>query len=417
MPPSQATARRFTIFLASLTALTSISIDMSLPAVPAIERAFALQPSHGALTLSFFLAGYSVTPLLGGPLADRFGRRPVLLVVLGLFTASALLCAVSPGFHSLLLARLLQGCSAGVGVSLPLAIVRDRLSGPEARQRISDVTTVNGLMPLLAPVLGGWVLLLGSWRWIFGTQAVFAVYVVLGVVFYFEESLPADRRQPFSPAGLLRNYATLLGDRRFLGYAAVYALLFGMIFSYISESPLLLMHDLGLSRTAYTMLFGVTALGTILGAFSSAWLSRSAVPVRAMLSGGLLLLVADCALAAALALAGLHKVWTIVGPMFVMLFCFGLTTPAVTLEALETVPHLAGSGSGVLRSLQMIVGSAASGFLAAWCARRGVQPESSIMLTVLVFAVAAVAIYFSALRGNTAPETGSTLRSAQGLVE
>src|SRR5580692_11394111 len=130
----QTQSPRFTIFLASIGALTSLSIDMSLPAVLAIEHEFGVAAGRGGLTMSLFFAGYALTPLAGGPLADRFGRRPVLLVSLILFAVSALACAMSPSYAVLLACRLLQGCASGVATTLPLAIVRDLLQGDVARQ-------------------------------------------------------------------------------------------------------------------------------------------------------------------------------------------------------------------------------------------------------------------------------------------
>ena len=394
----QTESRGFTLFLASVNALTSLSIDMSLPAVPAIEHTFALPASHGSLSLSLFLAGYAITPLAGGPLADRFGRRPVLIAALSLFAISALACTAAPTFFVLLLFRLVQGCASGVAVALPLAIVRDLLEGHQARQRIAEVTTINGIMPLVAPILGAWVMLLGGWRVIFGAQAVFGVAVILCIVLYFQESLPADRRQRLHPAHLARNYALLLTNRTFLGYSLVYALNFASVFSFISASPLLLMQRMGVSRSVYTLLFALTVIGTILGSVSSGLLSRRQHSIRRTLSVGLVVMSSASLIAAGLQLARFERPIAILPCVFVMLFCFGLTSPAATLEALETVPHLAGSASGAIRSLQMILGSAASAFLAALCARPGINAPIVTTLTMSAAVLASLILYLAALR-------------------
>ncbi|SNT27089.1 MFS transporter, DHA1 family, bicyclomycin/chloramphenicol resistance protein [Granulicella rosea] len=404
----QSQSRRFTFFLASITSLTSISIDMSLPAVPAIERDFSLVAGHGSLTLSLFLAGYALTPLAGGPLADRFGRRPVLIVSLALFAAAALACTLAQSFTMLLVCRLLQGCASGVSVALPLAIVRDLVEGQAARQRISEVTMVNALMPILAPIFGSWVMLLGSWRWLFGTQAAFAGIVILLVVFDFKESLAPERRQGLHPARLARNYWLLITHRQFLGYSLIYALNFACIFSFIAVSPLILMQTEGVSRHLYTLLFAAIAMGTILGSFASGVLNRRRLPVKRIITAGMLLMTVASFTGAGLQLAGLHRPWFVLPPVFLALFCFGLTAPAVTLEALEPVPHLAGSGSGAIRSLQMIFGSAASGLLAAFCARSAMRPEIAATLTMSVAVAASASLYFVALRGQETmpPEAG-----------
>lgn len=402
----QRRSHRFTLFLAAVTALTSISIDMSLPAVPAIERGFGLHVGHGSLTLSLFLAGYAVSPLVGGPLADRFGRRPVLLISVTLFAISALLCAVAPSFTTLLMARLLQGCAAGVSVTLPLAIVRDSLEGAPARQQIAAVTTVNGLTPMLAPILGSLMLLIGNWRFLFATQAIFALVVLAAVLLRFKESLPRERRQRLHPLHLARNYATLLTHRQFLGYALIYGLNFACIFSFISASPLLLMQRMHLSRNAYTLLFSLTVTGTIFGSFASGIVNKRHAAVPRVLSRGLLLMGAASVVAAGLQLAGLHRPWALVPCVFVTLFAFGLTAPAVTLEALEPVPQLAGSGSGAIRSIQMIFGSAASAFLATVATHPAVHaaisPASLTTLTMCAAVSVSLLLYFGLLHRKLA---------------
>ena len=294
---------RFTVFLAAISALTSLSIDMGLPAVPSIETQFGLLPGHGSLTLSLFLAGYALTPLAGGPLSDRFGRRPVLAGGLALFAFAGLACALAPTFATILLARLLQGSAAGVCVALPLAIVRDLLEGHSARQRMSQVTTVLGVVPLLAPIVGSWVMAAGirfhlqaSWRLIYAFQAVAALLVLAAVLLTFTESLPVDRRQTLHPARLAGNYRLLLTDRTFLGYTLIYALNFACVFGYVSASPLILMQRMGVSRPVYTLLFAVTAAGTILGSFSSGLFSKHQLPVRSVVTGGLIAMTASTVL-------------------------------------------------------------------------------------------------------------------------
>lgn len=392
---------RFTVFLASIGALTSLSIDMSLSAVPAIEREFSLAAGRGGLTLSQFLAGYAVSPLVGGPLADRFGRRPVLLISLMLFAAAALACAISPSYSTLLVFRLLQGCAAGVATSLPLAIVCDLLAGSAARQRISEVTTINNIMPLVAPVFGAWAMLLGSWRGVFGTQAVFAMAIVLLLLLDFDESLQPARRQRLHLAHIFKNYGALLTNRSFLTYSLMYALNFACIFSFISASPLILMQQMNMTRSAYTQFFSMIATGTILGSFSSGVLSRWSRPVRGLITFGLLLMLAASVTGAVLQLGHLHRPIAIMLPAFLTLFGFGLTGPAITLEALKPLPHLAGSGSGAQRSILMIFGSGASGSLAAYCAGHLAHAEAATALAMTGTSLASLMLYMSLLGGRT----------------
>jgi len=389
----QTQSPRFTAFLASIGALTSLSIDMSLPAVPAIEHEFGVATGRGGLSVSLFLAGYALTPLAGGPLADRFGRRPVLLVSLILFAASALACAASPGYTMLLVCRLLQGCASGVATTLPLAIVRDLLHGNKARQRISEVTTINNMMPIVAPILGSSLMTLGSWRIVFGAQAVFATAIVAALLFGFRESLPLARRQLLHPSQVVKNYARLLANRTFVGYSLMYALTFACMFSFVSSSPLILMQRMHVTRSAYTWIFAIIATGTILGSFASGVLSRRQCPLRGMLTFGLMLMVTASFCAAALQLAGVHEPVAAVIPAFLTLFGFGLTGPAITLNALEPLPDLAGSGSGAQRSILMIFGSGTSGFLAAYCSRNLRHAEVATTLTMATTGLASLILF------------------------
>jgi len=395
-------SRKFTVFLASIAALTSLSIDMSLPTLPAIEHEFGLAAGRGGLTMSLFLAGYAFTPLVGGPLADRFGRRPILLGSLVSFAVSALACSLSPSFTWLLIFRLMQGCAAGVSTTLPLAIVRDLLRGTAARQRISEVATINGIMPIIAPIFGTTVMVLGRWRLLFGSQAVFAICIVIALLVDFKESLLPDRRSRLDISNLTHNYARLLKNRTFLSYALINGLTFACIFSFISVSPLILMQRMGVLRHTYTFLFVLMASGTIAGSLLSVLLSRRHIASHRVIMTGLSLMVFASAIAAGLQIAGLHMPIYILPPVFSTFFGFGLIVPSVTVEAVEPVPHLAGSGSGALRAILMSFGSGSSAFLAAYCGRNFAQTEIATTLTMFATAFIALSIY---LRLHRSPAT------------
>jgi DHA1 family bicyclomycin/chloramphenicol resistance-like MFS transporter len=394
----QLTSRRFTLFLASIAAMTSLSIDMSLPTTPAIEREFSLVGGQGGLTMSLFLAGYAVTPLVGGPLADRFGRRPVLLVSLLLFAVSAFLCGLSTSFAMLLAFRLFQGCAAGVATTMPLAIVRDLLVGSAARKRISEVTTINSVMPILAPIVGTLIVRSGNWRVLFETQAIFGTALVLVLLFDFFETLPADRRRPQNPADLLHNYRYLLKERKFLGYALINGLTFACMFSFISLSPLILMQRMSVTRIEYPFLFAVIAAGTILGGLGSIVLNRRATPVRLIIMLGLVIMSTASLSGAVSQIAGYHHVSAILPAVFATLFGFGLISPSVTLEALAPVPSLAGSASGALRAILMLFGAGISGILATYCAHHPSSVEVITTLTMTGTAFTALLLYVALLR-------------------
>lgn len=391
-------SHRFCFFLASIAALTSLSIDMSLPSVPMIESEFRIPAGSGGLTMSLFLAGYALTPLFGGPLADRLGRRPVLLYSLALFALSALACSLSPNFRMLLLFRLLQGCAAGVATTLPTTIVRDLFEGRAARQRMSEIATINGLMPLVAPVFGSMAMSVAGWRVLFGTQAVFASCVVLFLTRGFKESLSLDRRIHLYPRAMVGNYFDLLRNRIFLSYALINGLGFACVFSFISDSPLILMQRMGLSRSIYPVVFATIALGGVLGSFTSSIFSGRVASSRSIISIGLSLMLTGSLASLTMHFTGQEQPATIV-PLFILtLFGFGLIAPSVTLGALEPIPNLAGSGSGALRSILMIFGSGSSGFLASYCARHYVHTEAATTLTMTITTLLAIALYLNLLQ-------------------
>lgn len=349
----------FTAFLGALSALPALSIDMNLPGVPAIESSFQAAPGRGALTLSFFFMGFALAPILGGPVADRFGRRPVLLGGLFAFSVAAVACAAAPSLAALLLFRAVQGAAAGICVTLPLAIVRDLLEGTEARHRLSQITAVVGVAPLLAPILGSWAIMLSGWRAIYAAQAVTGLVLMSVVILQFAETLPEDRRQRLNLRYLFRNYGRVLGSRAFLGFALVYALGFGCLFAYIAGSPTVLMRSIGLSDQVFSIVFGVTSLSLILGSVVSARLSTAQAPSRRIIAVCLALMVVSAGCALAVAWIGPVRLFTIMPPIAVIVFCFGLLAPTVTHEAIRPLPDIAGAAAGVLRSLQMLVGAGA----------------------------------------------------------
>ena len=383
-------SRWFTLFLASMTMLTSVSIDMSLPAVPRIETVFGVVAGHGALTLSVFLAGYAVTPLIGGPLADRFGRRPVFLIAIALFSLFSFGCAVATGFRFLLVFRLLQGCVSGIVVALPLAIVRDLFEGHAARQRVSEITLINGIMPIVAPLFGAAVMPVGGWRAIFVVQGVFAALVGLFAVFEFEESKAREAHERFRVGQIVRNYALVFSNRTFVTFAFIYALNFACIFSFVSTSPLVLMERMQISRSSYTLMFGATLVGTVLGSSASGAFSKRRYSIRKTIFHGLVVMTAASGIAMVLQMAKVRSPLALLVPTFVVFFCFGLTSPILTLEALGPFPRLAGSGSGAIRALQMGVGSIASSGLAILCALPMVDP--GLLTTITMTAATAVGL-------------------------
>ncbi|MEX2629594.1 MAG: multidrug effflux MFS transporter [Tistlia sp.] len=398
----------YTALLASLSALPPISIDMNLPAIPAIEASFGEPSGQGALTLSLFVTGFLIAPLVGGPLADRFGRRPALLGALLAFSLASLACAAAPTFLTLLLARFVQGTVAGLGVVLPLAIVRDVFEGASARRRLSQITAMIGVAPLVAPALGSLVMLAGGWRAVYALQAGWGALMATTVVLLFAETLPVERRQPLNPGQLLRNYLSVLGSREFLGYTLVFAFGFAALFAYISGSATVVIEDLGLSEFWFSAIFAVTSFGLILGSLLSARISGLGIPTRRLTVLCLAGSAACSGVALGAALGGWLSIGVLVPCIFGMVFAFGLMAPNITHAAIQPLPHMAGAASGMMRSLQMLAGAAAGGLVALLI---GPLPAAVAMAGVMLLsALLALAIYRTLLHGRGGTGAGAAGR-------
>ncbi|MCC2976848.1 Bcr/CflA family efflux MFS transporter [Sphingomonas sp. PL-96] len=354
----------FTVFLGALSALPPLSIDMGLPGVPAIEAGMPGAAGRGALTLSLFLAGFALSPLACGPLADRFGRRKTTAVGLFAFVLAATACVFAQSFSLLLGCRLVQGIAAGACVIMPLAIVRDVFDGNAARHHLSRITAVVGLAPMLAPLLGGWVMAAGGWRAIYAAQAACGIALLATTLLLFAETLPASRRRSLNPRALLAGYASVVRDRGFRGNTLLYAFAFAAMFSFISSAPAVLMGRLGLSPAMFGLAFAISSCGTLLGSLLSGRLNARDIAGHTLVDAGIAGLVAACLVLLALTLAGVVHVYTVVPVVAVAIFCFGLLGPSANHDALHNLAGVAGSASGILRCTQMVLGALASALVA-----------------------------------------------------
>ncbi len=385
----------FLVVLGSLSAMLVLSIDMGLPALPAIAAGLGVPQRDATLTLSLFLAGFASAQLVFGPLSDALGRRRALLAGCALFTGASAACALAPGIASLLVARLLAGCGAGAGMVVVLAMVRDLFDGASARSRLSVLNLVRATAPIVAPSLGAWILRVGSWRWIYGFLAVFGV-LLSGVVHWgLQESLRQPDPHALRLRRLLGNYRQVVCDREAFGHAAVNGLSFGCLFAYISGSPLLMTRVLGLSLLQYAAVFACTAAGIVAGATTSAYLGRRRIAGHLPLGVGLAAMLLASCLLLGLSLdsrAGLAQYL----PLLLLATCgYGLAAPNAVHGALHPMPHIAGVAGAALGFTQMGSGAAASAVVAWLDDGRSAR---SMSLTMLACAAAALLVYLAVAR-------------------
>ena len=349
---------RLILLLGSLSAFGPLSNDMYLPALPQLANDLGVGASAAQLTLTTCLAGLAVGQLVSGPMSDRFGRRRPLLAGVVVYAVASALCAVAPSAAFLIVFRFLQGAAGGFGIAVSRAVARDLHAGDALARFLSTLMLVNGLAPILAPVLGAQVLRVTSWRGVFWVLAAIGVVLAAGTVLWLRETLPPELRNEGGFAETRRTVAELIGDRAFVGYLLVLAFSFGAMFAYIAGSSFVVETIHGGSPQLYSAIFALNGAG-IVGAsqVNRVMLQRTtvrrllAVGVVASASGGFALLAV---VVAGIGLAG------IVPSLFVLVGSLGFILPNASALALAGHRRVAGSASGLIGIFQFAVGAAAA---------------------------------------------------------
>ncbi|GAB3047950.1 multidrug effflux MFS transporter [Sediminivirga luteola] len=344
------------LILGALVALGPLTIDMYLPAFPAIAEDLSASGTLVQLTLTGTLLGLAAGQLLIGPLSDAAGRRLPLILGIALHVVASGLAVLAWDITVLGVLRVLQGVGAAAATVVAMAVVRDVSAGSAAAVVISRLMLVMGAAPVLAPSLGGVVLLAGSWRWIFAVLAVAGAMLILLAVIALPETLPPQRRRS-GPGQALRGYRAVLGDGRFILLIVVVGLAFGCLFGYIAGSSFVFQRQYGLGELQYALVFGAAGLVLIGGAQLNPPLLRRIAPER-IIAGALgLICVAGLALVAAQA-AGAEGIAWFMLPLFCMLAGVSLTVPNVTALALSRHGEAAGTAAAVLGAAQFGLGAA-----------------------------------------------------------
>ncbi|MEP2828645.1 multidrug effflux MFS transporter [Parvibaculum sp.] len=347
----------FTVFLAALTAVGPLSTDMYLPSLPDIGRDFGADAGAVQLTLSAHLIAFATSQLFYGPLSDRYGRRPVLMGGFMLFIAGCFASLFVTNIEQLVLARILQAVGGGASVVLARAIVRDLFEGAEAGQMLAKMAAIMGLVPALAPMLGGVVQDFYGWKANFIAMGAFGAVLALMTALSLDETMPPAQRQSAAPLAILRSYRRLLADRRFLKYLSIATVAFCGLFAFVSGSSFVLQGIYGLSPIVYGLCFGAMAGGYVGGSLAGGRLVRR-LGIDATLRfggfcaalGGLLMLTGAMTTPSALA---------IVLPVVIYGFSMGVTMPQAMAGALTPFPDIAGTASSLLGFLQSFAGALA----------------------------------------------------------
>jgi DHA1 family bicyclomycin/chloramphenicol resistance-like MFS transporter len=349
---------RLILLLGSLSAFGPLSNDMYLPALPQLANDLGVGASAAQLTLTTCLAGLAVGQLVSGPMSDRYGRRRPLLAGVVVYAVASALCAVAPSAAFLIVFRFVQGAAGGFGIAVSRAVARDLHAGDALARFLSTLMLVNGLAPILAPVVGAQVLRFTSWRGVFWVLAAIGAVLAVGTVLWLRETLPRELRTEGGFATTRATVAELISDRAFVGYLLVLAFSFGAMFAYIAGSSFVVETIHGGSPQLYAAIFALNGVGIVAASqVNRVMLRRTsvrrmlAVGVVASASGGFALLAV---VVAGIGLAG------IVPSLFVLVGSLGFILPNASALALAGHRSVAGSASGLIGIFQFAVGAAAA---------------------------------------------------------
>jgi len=331
---------------------------MYLPALPQLPAGLDSTAGAAQLSLTACLVGLALGQLFAGPLSDRVGRRTPLLVGVAVFVLASALCALTPSMALLIGLRFVQGAAGAAGIVISRAVVADMMAGSAAAAYFSAMAAINGLAPILAPVIGAQILRFGDWRTVFWVLTGIGVVLWFLTLFSVAETLPAHARAAPGVGAQLRAFGVVLADRSYLGYVLAGTAVSAAMFGYISASPFLLQDGFGLSAQQFSLCFAVNALGiigfTVLGRVLLRRYRPAKLLVVSLVQAGFGAIVL---LGSVLAGWGL---WPVLAGLFVMVSAVGLALPNSSALAMDLHRPIAGAASGVFGLAQYATGTVAT---------------------------------------------------------
>ena len=366
-------------------AIGPLAVDMYLPALPTLQAEFAVDASRVQHTLSAYLLGLAVGQFAFGPIADRYGRKAPLVGGLVLFTLASAGCVMAGTIGHFVVLRFAQALGGASGMVVIRAVIRDRFDEIQSARVLSLMMLVMGAAPILAPLAGGWLLIYGSWHWIFGFLTVFSTMCIVLVVLFLEESHPLHQRSA-TLFRALKAAAPLFRDRRFIGPVIVFITPFGAFFAYLAAAPFVYIQYFGIPAEQFGWYFGAGAASFI----TMSQVNRRLVArrgVRRVLGWGVSGLAAAGTLLLILSTTGALGFYGVFIPIFLMIGSVGLIASNATSVAMAPFGERAGVASSLLGATQSAFGVLAS------AAVGGIGGQGPIPMATIMFTCSAIAFF------------------------
>jgi MFS transporter, DHA1 family, multidrug resistance protein len=386
-----------------LTVFGPISMDLYLPALPALTAQLGAATSVAQLTVTACLIGLAAGQLIAGPLSDRFGRRGILVIGIVAYIATSVFCAISPTIESLIVARFVQGLAGGVGIVIAQAAGRDVYSGGALIRFYGRLTVIGGFAAVVGPLLGGLLNTIADWRGLFALLALIGVGILVVTLVVFRETLPLERRTAGGFGQTIQDFRMLLADRVFVGAVLNQGFLYAALFAYLAGATFVLQDVYGLTPQQYALAFGLNSAGFMLfgylaGRASEQWSVGGTLAIGIAVAG----FGATGLLAAGLSAMPL---WLVIVSLFALAAGVAISSPPATTIALVGYPQVAGTASSLLGMVRFGFGGVAAPLV-------GIAGATSILplgvVTVTAVALAAIAVATLGRQRSTVPAPVAT---------
>lgn len=381
------------VITGAISAFASLSIDTYLPALPSLEQTFSASSTEVQLTLAVFFIAFAIGQAFYGPIIDRFGRKRPLCVALLLYAAASAGCAVAGSIRILITMRFVQALGACAGGVIARAIVRDCFDPRETARIFSLLMLVNGLSPMLAPILGGYIFVVFGWRAIFWLLAIFGLVFFIGIFFRLPETYKSETPSRLNLREILAGYGSLIVNSHYLGYALAGAFSLAGMFAYIAGSPFVFIELFHVAANHFGWIFGLNAFGFVATSQINARLVRYYGPARILKVANTVQSAAGLVLFAAGA-SGFVGIAGIMVPLFIYVACIGFILPNSTALAMAPFRTNAGMASALLGTVQFSLGALASTIIGMLHAGTAVPMTAMIALC----GIASFALYRKLLK-------------------